>query len=270
MMARNQSRMEKRLRRLENLAEDIVERQKLSRLDAVIFLLYPVLLLIITRLSEVIMNYQSLTKIPTIGPLIATILPYLLVFMVGGLLFTFLLFLRAYIGDNLKGRISACSLSYAYTVIFLIYSIATQIPGLSFGLTEDGQEWFVPYLPSLFSMTLTLAAIDFVYAFQAVLSGRIAMWLKKNVPRKWKAARLSTQPVSTYKSANIKYEKITMVIACSLYAIMVGYSVSLRGLKSTSASQFGVLIGLILMTLAIVQGERVHHSLRGIWKLFRR
>jgi hypothetical protein len=61
--------------------------------------------------------------LPTVGPLIVKSLPSILIFLPGALLFTFLLFLKAYLEDHLKGRISACSLTFVYTFISLIFLI---------------------------------------------------------------------------------------------------------------------------------------------------
>jgi hypothetical protein len=251
-----------RLRKLESLAEDIVERQRLSRFDTVVFLLFPVLLLITTTLSNVITNYQSIVKIPTIGPLIVKLLPSFLILPFGGLLFTFLLFLKAYLGDDLKGRISACSLIYAYTVIFLLFFVQTQIPALIYGWAEEGQGWFIASLPSLFSTVLILAAIYFVSSSQGSLSGRIAAWLQENVPRKWKAEGLSTERIPSQKAAYLLYGKLTWTVACGLYVIMFVLAIARGGLKAVSAIQFGLFLVLVLVMFGALQGKRIRQFLR--------
>lgn len=251
-MPRTRSRINDRLTKIENLAEDMVERQRLSRLDTVIFLIYPVLLLIITTLSNGILNYQSITKSATIGPLIDKILVPVFVYLFGGLLVTFVIFLRAYIGDNLKGRIVACGLTYGYAAICLIAVIATQIPATISGLGENGQELFITYLSTVFSSTLPLAATFFVYVFQTVLSGWTSAWLKKNVPRKWKAAGLTDKQVSATVRFFTKCGKVTLAVACGAYLIMVGHAIASRGLSGVSVIQFILLVVLVLITPAIL------------------
>jgi hypothetical protein len=261
-MPRTLTRVDTRLTKLESLAEDIAERQRLSRFDTVVFLLFPVLLLITTTLSNAIANYQSVVKIPTIGPLIVELLPLLLILPFGGLLFTFLLFLKAYLGDNLRGRISACSLIYAYTVLFLLYFVQTQIPALIYGWAEEGQGWLIAYLPNLFSTVLILAAIYFMDSSMASLSGRIAAWLQENVPRKWKAEGLSTELIPSHKAAYFLLGKLTWAVACGLYAIMFVLAIVRGGLRAVSAIQFGLFLALVLVMLGALQGKRIRQFLR--------
>jgi hypothetical protein len=260
-MPRTRTRVDARLRKLESLAEDIAERQKLSRLDTVVFLLFPVLLLITTSISNVITNYQSIVKIPVIGPFIAQNLSSLLIAPFGVLLFTFLLFLKAYLGDDLKGRIDSCSLIYGYTWYFLLFFIQTQIPALIYGWAQ-GQGWLIAFLPSLFSAILILAAFYFVSSTQVSLSGRIAAWLQENVPRKWKQDGLSTERVPSYRKAYLRHGKLAWAVACALYAIMFALAVARGGLKAVSAFQFGLFLALALVMFGALQGERICQVLR--------
>jgi hypothetical protein len=240
-----------RLRKLENLTEDIIERQRLSRLDAVIFLLFPVLLLIMSATITTILNYQSVTAIPLIGAFIKVMTIFLIVIL-GALFWTFFAFVRAYLRDELKGRISACSLACAYAILFLIFTGEAILPDVVSRL-GDGQRWLIPSsLLVFFFVTLFTAASLFSASIQAVVSGQVAAWLEGNVPRKWKAANFPTKNVPLYKHAFFEMGRWTFLFACGSYVILIVLAHN-RGV-SVSAVQFGLLAILVLLAIVVLRG----------------
>lgn len=83
------------------------ERQRLTRLDTVLFLVYPIVILGITLLANGFVQYQTLGNVKILG------LPFNLLLFEGsflfalGILYGFLYFIRAYLEDDLRRRILA-------------------------------------------------------------------------------------------------------------------------------------------------------------------
>lgn len=258
VMPRTRRRPDIRLKKLEAQVEDIAERQRLSRFDTVVLLLFPVILLMITTLTSAIVNYQTLTKFPIVGPLIDKNLPILLLILVFGLIVPFLAFLKAFLQDSLKGRTDACLLMVDYLAVGLWGFVQTVISPMVYSLLSAGYPtWITSILPGTFALSITLAIFYVWTGLTGSLAGRIARWLQENVPRKWKTQGLSAKNVPALKAEYLSYGKFMLALACGLYVSILVLAIARSGLDSVSSVHFGVLATLLVTLAAIDQEKRI-------------
>jgi hypothetical protein len=248
---------------VENLAKGIVERQILSRFDTVVFLAYPIILLVMTYLANAILHYQSLPDIPFVGSSITTILWVAIAGMFSLLVVPFYRFLRAYLRDDLRGRISSCLDLVSYGAIVLIFSIELEIPILiSPMLTGKYSYWLISDLPGLLAVFVAFAGVNLWHGVTASLAGAMAGWLNNNVPRKWEAAKLSLENIPVVRANSFLWGKATWVIVCCLYAIIIGLTILADGFRGASVVHLSVLIILVLATIIILKRASIHRAIQ--------
>jgi hypothetical protein len=87
--------------------DELLERQRLSRFDNVFFLTYPVIILIMSWLSNALWQTEALSSHEVLGTSLSVLLPPLSLFFLMYVVFEFVMYVHAYCKDNLAARISS-------------------------------------------------------------------------------------------------------------------------------------------------------------------
>jgi hypothetical protein len=178
--------VDERLERIENRIEMLLERQRLSRFDNLMFLIYPLVILGITLSLSLSLQYETVKSIQVSGvPLVQLFDVFRILFPLG-LGLTFLTFCLAYAMDKPGTRLVSLE-----GLIVILFALAVCVLGLL--LTS----WQI--LPGIF--TVPAALLDMLLFGVALYSlfleargrfiGWVASWLEKSMPTTLKAAQVS-------------------------------------------------------------------------------
>jgi hypothetical protein len=257
------SALDERLDRLENVLQEVAERQRLSRFDNLMFLAYPLVLAGQTGLANLLWNSDALKSVKVGGlPFEGIVLGGSIVLGVA-LFWTFLIFIQAYVADDLLGRIMACHYLMETTIVVAILPFTAFI--IRIGALPPELASVVPGATHLFQEMLTavlffVAAFALILLWQAVTSRSIVTvcaWFHRNVPRRFAQDGLSALETSfrLIQTKRFRVGRILMIGVCSVYAVIVVLAALVE--PQTAAYRGALLIGIVAMTLMMFLGKRL-------------
>jgi hypothetical protein len=248
--------LQERLASLQNRVEDLLERQRLSRFDTLMFLAYPVVIAGITTFASVLWQYKTLSAVMigrlTLTYVIALIGLAFFLWVVWG----FIRFVRAYPTDSLTNRIRVFShfVSSSYSAITVIFIVFAD------GLVADliGKESSM--LTEIFLLTFSISTLTFLSLSHEQLSSgatyKVALWFRKNMPRLYEESGPSLDNLENWvQSAKRRgrfAEVIWFVLSLPSYAIMIALAVRAGGLQGTTAFHYWTLVALVAMSVVLV------------------
>jgi hypothetical protein len=247
-----------------HILEDLVERQHISRLDTIAFLSYPALIAGWTAFANVIWNYQVLrsTKIFDLEVVwfLIPIMGAIVILMLSG----FLNFGRAYLADDLKGRVHAwhsfsenLSRMIVFTLIFPIYLIAYDLYQ-KYPLDLLLRPIVIAWLLMSVMLALFAAWEEFV---SRPLGKFLESWLGSNAPRKLEASGIDFQKEFLFR---VPFSKICMlgwVSFCISYTVVTALVLMADGIRSTGFYHLDVLATAITLAgIAWYYLRRPRHS----------
>jgi hypothetical protein len=246
---------EEQLRRIENELEDLSERQRISRFDTLMFLMYPLTLFIMSLLVNVLLQWKSLSQGGILGVMYSDILLVFFVFMGMGMVYTLLRFIRAYTRDNLEERFVAFRSFMSYGVsgfssaIIYLFWLSTTLdlvqiyPSLDLaGVTI--RLGFV--FGSMVAILFLIGAIILKYV------ARVLPWLKAIAPRKAAAEKIDSIDLLKETNSLLRLGTIAWIITCVSYGLVVVNAVHVAGVKGTVLYHILLLSALVVMTLTLV------------------
>lgn len=255
--------MGERLDRLENLLQEVAERQRLSRFDSLMFLAYPLVLAGQTGLANLLWNSDVLKSVKVGDLSFQGIVPGVSIFLGVPLFWTFLIFIRAYVADDLLGRIMACHYLMETTIVVVILPFTAFI--IRVGALPPELASVVPGVTHLFQEMLTavlffVAFTALIFLWQAATCRSIATvftWLHRNVPRRVAQNGLSglETSFSLIQTKRFRVGRILMIGVCSIYAAIVVLGALVE--PQMTAYRGAVLIGIVAITLMMFLGRKL-------------
>ena len=175
-MAQRRGRQNSGIRRVEILLENMLEGQRLARLDALMLLSFPLLIFGFTQLINLVDSYRTQT-VPGL------ILALLALFILGNLSFL-ALFVRSYLLDSIFGRIRAFlwGICFSGAMLTLLVSAVSQ-PLVAQLLPDYSSNRYVSPLPSALSGMMVVTSIYILAAASGAFSRSMSRWLGNNVPK---------------------------------------------------------------------------------------
>lgn len=154
------SNVDERLERIENRLEILLERQRLSRFDNLMFLAYPLVILSITLSVALYSQYEVLKDIQVGGLSLVSLLDILRVLLGGCVAVAFVIFLFAYAADSLDLRrmsvvVLAMTVLLPFGSSFVLVELLL-ILGRVIDLTTTSVASAIVVFPFLFSALLLL------------------------------------------------------------------------------------------------------------------
>jgi hypothetical protein len=226
-----------RLDSVQDSLSDLVERQRLSRFDTVIFFVYPAMLAAIGLAGNLFVQMSKL-QAPTLlfGAIqVEVVVSVATVVFAFGLVTFFTGYIRAYVADDIRRRVWY-SRSLITLVAYPILPITTNVLGPL--LVELFHRPSLYFTASFFG-TLCFAA----YAFFDGLSfkftySNIMPWFEKNLPRKWAEAKRQRDwkfwfPVEAAQT-RFTIARAAWVILTVLFGLQSSYDYYTSGLPSSS------------------------------------
>jgi hypothetical protein len=253
------SARDEHMARTESLLGELLERQRLSRFDTVMFLAYPIVILGMTVLPNAFLQYQEISFMGV--HLVYTVLPVSMAF-VFGLVVGFLYFVHVYLSDNLRGRMFAAQ----YVIIngsflpfgLLLILLVTPIQELAL---KGSSQILWGALPVALTGFLTLTSIQLMVGMTLRVSDKIAQWFETNVPIILKVNRTFLPRYDRDEKDVIEdiglLIKFCWAVVCLLYGLMVILAVWADGLHGIAAYHTAILIGLICATLVVADRKRL-------------
>lgn len=263
---------EVRLRDVENQLSDLIERQRIGRFDTVVFLAYPAILSGLAALANDALQFENLRRIQVLGqPVIDLILVMAIIFAVG-IVRSFGHFIPAFLRDDLRGRISSC-LSIVNWSVFLLYFSSSSLLILPFGelgKRSFGYDWIGFLVWAIFSEAFRDVRQGLIIASaQASVS-----WFEKNTPRRldlerrigtlsgpgaeWRdplMLRKYTLPPSESASFHFMLSKISALIGCVVYGVLLLRAFAIEGISDTLYFHGFALTALIIMIVVLSLGS---------------
>jgi hypothetical protein len=245
---------------LRDMVEDLIEHQRVSRFDTILFLLYPVLLAGMIALTSAILQYRALQGISILG------IDFVVILVLGGLLIIavlglgFVAFILAYLRDDLKARIGACVyIIDMFGLLIIMFLLACAVPGFQIfeGIVKPDSLRHGLQGGLAFGVGYTMSA---VWAAPTSLSRqRIASWFEGAAPRMFVAAQRPFINNGEWKKKFLDV-KIGSLMTCCVYGAMVISLIRAYGFQGTAIYHAAVLIVLVALTCFLI----LYRSLRAM------
>jgi MFS family permease len=260
------SEIEERLSRIEGMLQDLSERQRISRFDTLMFLMYPLTFFMMPLLTNALLNWKSFSEAKILGVSYADILFFFSVFIGLGMICTLLYFIRAYARDNLRERFVAFQglMSFGITG----FSSGT-VAAVAISTVGD---LVLKYLP--FDLVGWITRIAFILGsmFSAVslvgwliwkFEERVLSWLRHNIPLKAAIDRVDSIELSKETTFLLRVGIVTWVAVWVSYGIIVINAIWVVGLEGVVVYHALVLSGLTVLTFALILRKMAKMRIRG-------
>jgi hypothetical protein len=250
---------EEKLTRLEEQLIEVIERQRLSRLDTVLLMAYPLVILGISASSYAIVQLKNFGEV-TIGAVPLSMLVGYVVFGFGlwGII-GFGTFLRAYLGDNMETRITASAL-FLFTSIAVVEIIAL-VTGATF-IAAFAWE----YVPTLgIGLSVVFDVGGFVTALVLGISlgfstlFRVERWFTTNLPNTMRKSTIAF-PITpgAHRLADQYIKRWSRIgraawfgLSLPSYLVIVVLAISSNGMIESTRYHYWSLIGLGIVSIVL-------------------
>ena len=245
------SQLEDRLAGFGNQLQELLERQRLSRFDTLMFLVYPVVITASTWLLNALWQINTLLETQVLFVSVTDLLPVGVgfdVFLVAG----FLLFAYSYGTDNMKERVSACAIlafgTYVIAVFFSLLLIVATLYGPV--TTQEVPQVFRTYLPWL-GWPALIATVGWSYVLlvtaltvRSYVHNRVAAWFTRNL--RLLLAGAGVPPMPGLSRLHRTTAMVAWFALClPSYAFGIAYVFSSQGsLLGTVGFHYWILAGL--------------------------
>ncbi len=246
-----------RLTRIEGLLEDLMERQRISRLDTVMFLAYPVIISGTILLVNATSQWETLGRIKILTVSFQSLFLFLGLFFGFGLVLTFVAFIRAYVADDLRGRYRSCRWFFGQT--FTAVLLVLLLPMGS--VTELAERYSsLPSLGNIIPLVFMFATIQ-LWDNIAVPRMRksTSMWFVSNLPRRSEAENVTVEFSSRGDEFGTRLGKIIWFIGYLGYGLIVIDSIFRHGLVGSIG--YHAIAGAVLLA-GIIYVQRNSIKLR--------
>jgi hypothetical protein len=212
----------RRAGKVERILIGIAERQKISRLDTAMFLLYPLCLTGSIWLWSTYNQIAVYREIKILGISFDVLIFYVSLFFIFGIAFSFLLYLRAYLADSMMGRVRSCNVLTGESVIFvsvMTIPVGAQIRQLAAKASDFA--WMGDLVQILLG---TAAGLFWDATVVWKLQRKVAVWIADNVPQRLKEAKLRLEPNRTMekrRNATTKGASLLWVGVLILYGAAI-------------------------------------------------
>jgi hypothetical protein len=226
-------------RRLEGRLRELLERQRLSRFDTLMFLLYPTAIAAFTTLASSLWQISTLRKFQVFAGLTAADLVPLLTLLVIIFISGLVLFVRAYASDRMRDRIEAAGLLALGVIliggsILLLVGVVTlfgPVQGIGIPLPLQGyQTWFFG-IGVLLLLSWTLLVFAVAYEVQDHVHSAVALWFMKNLHLLCAKENLAFRQLPRWHHTYIAV--LFFAICLPSYAVEIAYVSWLVGLFNT-------------------------------------
>ncbi len=235
--------IDEKLDKIENMLEDIQEKQRISRFDNLMLLTYPLFFFCFTLLMIAYSNLELLKLIKFFGlPLDSWLFMATMIYLMF-LAFPFAIFIRAYISDSLKWRMTASDTLVFYTILWSSF-ILLLIAGSPLG------ELAKNYAPMLNLLLLGSFGFSFgrfiLNASVSRAENRLLQWLQANFDRRIRMENIKMFKPETARGPTILH-KISWLVFFGSYAYVIYLATLSDGLTSTI---YHILYLIVLIIIA--------------------
>jgi hypothetical protein len=255
---------DERLTRVETLLQNLLERQRLTRFDTVMFLAYPLVIAGMTLLPNAYLQYQALQNVSIMGVALGSILVVLTLFFVLGLVVGFTRFVFAYLVDNLRGRILAARFLITFAGLLAIQLLLMFLGPQVLELARKDSSlvpWGIPIPSILFTATLGFAIFELWEGMTDRFTKRILRWFETNAPLTLEASTIelvaTRQNLAKDAESSIRLASVSMCVACGFYGAMVILATRASGVLELAAYHAVFLAVLLVATLMVVVRKKI-------------
>ena len=264
------SSIEERLTKLENLLDDMNERQRLTRFDTVMFLVYPVVIAATTLLASGFVQYETLGNVKVLGVALSSLLLYGSLGIACGILYAFLMFVLAYLADDLRRRIlSARWVAWGATFLgaqlLLVFSVAPITSSLE-AITQGSNSSVPTILAFIFVMSLTFLVISLADGMQELFAGLAVSWSRNNIPVRF-SKMVPLKDFSKSLHFSFLIGKIAWAAMCIDYAVMVALALLTKGLQQNIKYHSVTAFFLLSLTAVVFLRLRIRAVFKRVKKV---
>jgi len=238
------------LKGIENRVEMLLERQRLSRFDNLMFLMYPLVILGITLSLSLSLQHEVIRSVQVWGVPLVQLFEVFRILVPLGLGLTFLYFCLAYAMDRLGMRLVSLE-----SLILILFALVVCVLGLLFGSWQILLGIFTVPTALLDMLLFGIALYLLFLEARGRFIGWVASWLGKSMPTTLKAAQVS---LDTWH----KLPRYRLVIKVSWSVGLLVYFVVLL-----SAAWRGQLSGRVIYDAICVTALLVGTEAIILWRL---
>jgi hypothetical protein len=277
------STSDERLWRIEHEVKLLEERQNISRFDNLMFLSYPLVILGLSLLINVIREYEMILQTSIMGVpgyLIFEMVFYTGIVFILVVVFGFGKFLYAYATDDLSNRVDACAIFLFFPIVPIVSAIFLSIVPVLVTLASISNLLILSLLMPL------ACGISLFCIWGGIILGlecRLISWFHRNAPFASAAAkggrikgmaRGDSLPfiAPEWRDAIRQTENNFLFVGTLawfafllFYAIMIGGAIRIGGLQGIAGFHCGILIALVIVTAAILlRADRIRQQIASL------
>jgi hypothetical protein len=249
--------------KIDNMLEELLERQRLSRFDNVMLLMYPTIISGSAILAYGLLNISALRDIMILYVPLSYILFDFAIFYLLGLCGTFVIFIWAYIQDKIKLRVNATNLflhivTISIALIVSMYLIAPVV------FVASKYAIVGRYTSTVF----IIAVANLAYGTADWLQMRILSWLFVVAKRRFQREQIDFDKL--YLARKYFYKRFFgigqffLLASCSTYVWVLSRIFRFGG--GLTPEFFSYLVGFVAMVLAtavIFKRESIVKRIKG-------
>ena len=248
------------VKRMEKMLEDIMERQRLSRFDTLMFLAYPSIIAGTTALAASWSQYEAIRDISILGTHLGYILVHVSVFFVFGVAWSFARFLLAYFTDDLRGRTFALRRFVEMTCFFLTgLIILFWLPLVTGLLGQDLPSISRDTLSFISTLLMGLAGTSLSNGAGSWCMNKAASWFKRSVSTMALAAGIVVLVPYAEEEAGFWFRrgKFVWCVFLLTYGVMNALRVCVYGLDRTVVDHIASLMILVVITIGVTLRKKL-------------
>jgi len=247
---------EEGLVRLEARLDELLERQRLSRFDNVFFLTYPVIILILSWLSNALWQAEALSSHRIFGTSLSALLSQVSLVFLMLVVLEFVMYVRAYYKDDLAARIYSSASLAGGIIVVLGIAFAMLFPERALAYLVE--KHIVSQLPSGLLVALWAFSLGYLSSAHIFKGSRrvFSVWFRENLPLLVSLSN-GRESMMRWSERSWRSSRIDMILWFGLclpsYAIPVALTIRAEGyLGGETIVHYGILIALVVGSIIVL------------------
>ena len=240
-----------KLDKIESMLEDVVERQKISRFDTLMFLMYPAVFFCLAILINAYSSWKLLKDLYLLGWPLGFVLFGMSYVFGTVLILPLVIFIRAYVTDSLRLRIGACFISLVMTICYVFLALAIILPSP----ISDLARRYGDIARLVVTNALGMLIVSFIAEPIVYVEDKITLWFFENLPQRIRREGFKLKRPRIAKRVFVARKLVWLTFSLS-YGTIVILAIRLEGLHGTILYHAIVLV-VFLLTSTLIMAKKI-------------
>jgi len=247
--------------------DELLERQRLSRFDNVFFLTYPMIILVMSWLSNALWQTEVFSSHRILSTSLSYLLPQLAFVFLFFVVAEFVRYVRAYYRDDLAARTLSSSHLAGGAIVVLGTAFAVLFPGGALGYLIENR--IVPQILSMVPSVIWAGSVSYLSGRYVVSWSRrvFSGWFRQNLPLLVSVSQ-SRDAIMRWSEWQSKRSRIVWILWFGLclpsYAAPVVLTIRVQGyLWGETVVHYWMFVALLVGSVIVLGSRskgRSHHS----------